>query len=135
MIRLILVAVFTFLLSASNIKAQDFCQGDFNYDGSVDAGDISTFLEDFGRNSLNNPCPADGPAPVIRTGQTINYSAGDDGYYEKGVAWPIPRFTDNGAETNPSQENFSQSSEACAKCGNQQRIFLAQQKPTAHHPG
>jgi hypothetical protein len=35
------------------------------------------------------------PAPVPKTGLTISYADYDDGYYEKGVAWPIPRFTDN----------------------------------------
>jgi len=31
-----------------------------------------------------------------RTGQTISYATGDDGDLEMGVAWPDPRFTDNG---------------------------------------
>jgi uncharacterized protein DUF1566 len=31
-----------------------------------------------------------------RTGQTTSYAAGDDGAKQKGVAWPSPRFTDNG---------------------------------------
>ena len=35
------------------------------------------------------------PAPVPKTGQTATYSAGDDGYYQMGIAWPDPRFTDN----------------------------------------
>ncbi len=35
-------------------------------------------------------------AKVEKTGQTTSYATGDDGYYEKGVAWPNPRFTDNG---------------------------------------
>jgi len=34
-------------------------------------------------------------APVPKTGQTTSYADYDDGYYEKGVAWPDPRFTDN----------------------------------------
>jgi hypothetical protein len=33
------------------------------------------------------------------TGQTTSYEAGDDGEFEMGVAWPIPRFTDNGDGT------------------------------------
>jgi hypothetical protein len=36
------------------------------------------------------------PAPVWKTGQTTSYRTGDDGDLEKGVAWPNPRFTDNG---------------------------------------
>lgn len=39
------------------------------------------------------------PAPVAKTGQTYAYGYGDDGYYEKGVASPSPRFTDNGDGT------------------------------------
>jgi hypothetical protein len=39
------------------------------------------------------------PAPVPKTGQTTLYQAGDDGDLEKGVAWPSPRFTDNGNGT------------------------------------
>ena len=38
-------------------------------------------------------------APVPKTGQTTSYTPGDDGDLEKGVAWPIPRFTDNGNGT------------------------------------
>jgi hypothetical protein len=34
-----------------------------------------------------------------KTGQSIIYSAGDDGDLEKGFAWPIPRFVDNGDGT------------------------------------
>ena len=32
-------------------------------------------------------------AAVPKTGQTNTYQAGDDGTYQKGVAWPNPRFT------------------------------------------
>ena len=32
---------------------------------------------------------------VVRTGQTVTFSIGDDGDLEKGAAWPSPRFTDN----------------------------------------
>jgi hypothetical protein len=38
-------------------------------------------------------------AGVPRTGQTTSYAAGDDGALRKGVAWPNPRFTDNGDGT------------------------------------
>jgi hypothetical protein len=39
-------------------------------------------------------------APVPKTGQTDSYGvAGSDGDLEKGVAWPTPRFTDNGNGT------------------------------------
>jgi len=38
-------------------------------------------------------------APVPKTGQTTVYATGDDGALQKGVAWPTPRFTDNGNGT------------------------------------
>ncbi len=34
-----------------------------------------------------------------RTGQTTSYASGDDGAIQAGVAWPNPRFTDNGNGT------------------------------------
>lgn len=40
-----------------------------------------------------------GTAPVEKTGQTSSYATGDDGILQKGVAWPDPRFTDNGDGT------------------------------------
>ena len=44
-------------------------------------------------------CQSAYPAPVPKTGQTISYAAGDDGALQKGVTWPVPRFTDNGDGT------------------------------------
>ncbi len=38
-------------------------------------------------------------AAVPKTGQTTSHETGDDGDLERGVAWPNPRFTDNGDET------------------------------------
>ena len=32
------------------------CEADFNCDGSVDAGDVTSFLADFGRSTFFNPC-------------------------------------------------------------------------------
>lgn len=34
-----------------------------------------------------------------KTGQTTSYATGDDGDLQLGVAWPSPRFTDNGDGT------------------------------------
>lgn len=43
---------------------------------------------------------AAGKARVPKTGETADsYGAGSDGVLEKGVAWPVPRFTDNGDGT------------------------------------
>ncbi len=39
---------------------------------------------------------ATSPAPVFQTGQTKSLYPGDDGDLQQGVAWPDPRFTDNG---------------------------------------
>lgn len=38
-------------------------------------------------------------AQLWKTGQTTSYATGDDGDLEMGVAWPSPRFTDNGNGT------------------------------------
>ena len=38
-------------------------------------------------------------AELWKTGQTAIYGPGDDGYFRAGVAWPTPRFTDNGDGT------------------------------------
>ena len=84
------------LLSSSITLAQDFCQGDFNYNGSVATEDVTVFLEHFGRNPFHqNPCPPDGPTPVSKSGNTISWATGDDGDLQTGVAWPNPRFKDN----------------------------------------
>jgi hypothetical protein len=87
------------LLSSSIAFAQDFCKGDFDYDGDVDADDVEEFLIHFGRFEFNNPCPPDGPTPVAKTGQTTSYTTGDDGDLERGVELVSPRFTDNGDGT------------------------------------
>jgi hypothetical protein len=75
------------------------CEGNFDYDCDVDGSDASTFKSDFGRSGLSTPCPSSGSALVPKTGQTTSYATGDDGDLEKGVAWPNPRFTDNGDGT------------------------------------
>jgi hypothetical protein len=101
-------------------SAQDFCEGNFDYDDDVDGSDAFTFKTDFGRSLLKNPCPPDGPAPVQQTGQTRCWNdigveipcqtcipgaggctnkTGQDGMWEKGVELPEPRFTVNGDGT------------------------------------
>ncbi len=39
------------------------------------------------------------PAPVPKTGQIDEYREGDDGFHQKGVDWPDPRFYDHGDGT------------------------------------
>ena len=46
----------------------------------------------------NSPDPAY-PANIPKTGQTVSSVSGDDGDLEMGVAWPSPRFTNNGDGT------------------------------------
>ena len=87
------------LLSSPIALAQDFCQGDFNYNGNVAAEDVTVFLQHFGRSQYNNPCPPDGPAPAVWSGQMTSYATRDDGHLQKGVHWVIPRFLDNGDGT------------------------------------
>lgn len=72
-----------------------FCKGNFNFDDDVDGSDAYTFKLHFGRSLLKNPCPPDGPAPVGKTWQNTSNADYDDGYYQKGIAWPEPRFFDN----------------------------------------
>jgi hypothetical protein len=110
MVVVAVAAVFLFSLSISAVMAQvDYCEGNFNYDQDVDGSDAFTFKSDFGRSGISDPCPLDGPAPVPKTGQILCYDtdgntrdcAGtrEDGEYQKGVALPDPRFTDNGDGT------------------------------------
>lgn len=42
---------------------------------------------------------ATGFVQLPKTGQITSYATGDDGALQKGVAWPNPRFTDNGNGT------------------------------------
>ena len=76
-----------------------FCEGLADYDEDVDGTDAFMFKQHFGRSTLGNPCPPDGPAPVPKTGQTKFHAIGDDGALERGVIWPNQRFTDNGNGT------------------------------------
>ncbi len=44
------------------------------------------------------------PAPVERTAQKWTYREGDDGFHQKGVSWPDPRFS---AKTNIATDNLT----------------------------
>ena len=95
----VLFSIFLMLVPFAAL-AQDFCEGNFDYDKDVDGSDASTFKQDFGRSALLDPCPPDGPAPVERTWQSPWYEAYDDGWYQMGVRWDLfNRFTDNGNGT------------------------------------
>jgi hypothetical protein len=96
-----IIALFPILLLLVPFIAlgQDFCEGNFDYDKDQDGTDAFTFKSDFGRSSIVDPCPDDGPAPVEKSGQLTSFGTGDDGTLEKGVAFPNPRFSDNGNGT------------------------------------
>ena len=65
--KILIVVVGIFMLSTTNVFAGPMegvpCKGDFNYDGSVASDDVATFIAHTGRNTFNDPCPSDGPAP------------------------------------------------------------------------
>ncbi len=61
-----------------------------NLEPSAAPGSTMHTLED-----IYNKVANIGTANVEKTGQSTSYATGDDGYFEKGVAWPVPRFTDN----------------------------------------
>jgi hypothetical protein len=96
-----------FFWSSTVLFAQDFCEGNFDFDQDQDGTDAFTFKTDFGRSTFGNPCPTDGPAPVPKTKQTTCFPSeapwdeidcagtGQDGDLQKGVEWPERRFTDN----------------------------------------
>ena len=48
------------------------------------------------------------PAAVPQTGCVISRETGDDGHYQKGVAWPVPRFTaGTGTSSNCVTDNLT----------------------------
>ena len=118
LVKALVVLAGLFLLSASTVYSE-LCNGDFDCDGDVDGRDVGWFKTDAGRedcpecppcencqayinNNIDNICegyPCVPPAPVPKTGSTIDDTTGEDGDLQKGVAWPNPRFTDNGDET------------------------------------
>jgi Protein of unknown function (DUF1566) len=63
--------------------------------GSAVAGDVTPMAAQGGGKGSQ----VKAPAPLPRTGQTDSYGPGDDGTMQKGVAWPVPRFIDNGDGT------------------------------------
>jgi len=109
LLKVLFVLACLIILSAPRLLAQDFCEGLADYDQDVDADDVEEFLNHFGRHQFNNPCPPDGPAPVEKTGRTVCCDeeanprdcagTGEDGEFQMGVAWPSPRFANNGDGT------------------------------------
>lgn len=91
--------------STTNTCQTDLALSDSTFDGKVNLSDLVIMKQEFLRT--DGPIYTSGPplvcysasAPVPKTGQTTSYATGDDGDLEKGVAWPNPRFTDNGDGT------------------------------------
>lgn len=99
-VKALVVVTYLVLFTSTSVLAQvDFCEGNFDFDQDVDGGDAFTFKQNFGRSALKNPCPPDGPALAQKTGQITLYETGDDGDLKRGMAWPDPRFVDNGDGT------------------------------------
>ena len=94
-LKVLVLVAGLFLMSTSNVWADGICQADMDYDGKVFPSDAMIFLNEWKRKD----CAPNGPAPVPKTGQSTPYYWLDDGWYQKGVAWPNPRFTDNRDET------------------------------------
>ena len=113
-----LAAVIVLFLVPLTASAQDFCQGNFDYDDDVDGTDAAVFKQHFGRSFFKSRCPEDGPAPMARTGQTLCWDengvaracslwhpehglirTGEDGDWQHGVQPLGDRFTDNGDGT------------------------------------
>lgn len=97
-----------FLLSSSTAWALE-CAADNNCDGKVNLTDLVKMKQEYLRNDCDPVCLAGVPGGVPKTGQTLCYNTsgalrdctgtGEDGEYRKGVAWPNPRFVDNGNGT------------------------------------
>jgi hypothetical protein len=80
-------------------------------DTDLMAGNIMTNVTIFGVVGILSTNTGSGgggtySAAVPKTGQTTSYQTGDDGDYEKGVAWPNPRFTVQ-ADTNCVTDNLT----------------------------
>ena len=57
----LIVVASLFLLPAPYCLAQDVCEGNFDCDQDVDGSDLTTFIIDFNRSSMNNPCDSSNP--------------------------------------------------------------------------
>jgi hypothetical protein len=78
--------------------------GNFSFQGAVPPDCVGRLEDGVPADAVDVALANCGPvsdtvAPVPQTGQTTSYAEGDDGDIEAGVAWPDPRFTDNGDGT------------------------------------
>jgi hypothetical protein len=65
-------------------------------DADLTASNIKSGVTIFG---INGTSTGGGSTAVVKTGQTTSSATGDDGDKQMGIAWPNPRFTDNGNGT------------------------------------
>lgn len=84
----------TTTVSAGYYNATDLA----TVDADLVAANIKSGVNVFG---IDGSASSGSSVGVPKTGQTTSYSAtgGEDGDLQKGVAWPNPRFTDNGNGT------------------------------------
>ena len=94
----------TTVVSAGYYAATNLTQADED----LAAGNIKTNVTIFGvvGTLSTNVGGSTYTAALAKTGQTTSYQTGDDGDYEKGVAWPNPRFTVQ-ADTNCVLDNLT----------------------------
>ncbi|MCK4340581.1 MAG: DUF1566 domain-containing protein [Phycisphaerae bacterium] len=76
----------------------------FAYTVNMDDGSVSRLGNKATAPAITSVWPVRGTTDgnsteIWKTGQTTRYAAGDDGGLQMGIAWPIPRFTDNGDGT------------------------------------
>jgi hypothetical protein len=72
---------------------------DGSLDGKVNISDLGIYKKEFGRIDCSSTPAVPAWAEIPKTGQTTYYQIYDDGFYQRGVSWPNPRFTDNGDGT------------------------------------
>jgi len=94
-LKVLMLVAGLFLLSTSHVWVDGICEADLDYDGKVLPSDAMIFLNEWKKKDRDPTSPA----PVPKTGSTIDDATGEDGGLRKGVTWPNPRFTDNGDET------------------------------------
>lgn len=89
----LVLAMITAFITAGIFLPGLISGGDLEPPGPPATGTMHSLDEIY--NKLEQLVPGGGLAPVAKTGQEISYGTGDDGDLQKGVTWPIPRFTDN----------------------------------------
>jgi hypothetical protein len=96
--KTIMVFIGLWILSATTVLAQSYCNGNFDADKDVDGSDASTFKSDFGRSGLKNPCPPVSTWKIFQDGT------------DESVPWvdyaPNTRFAvfDAGVQSEPADD-------------------------------